>query len=265
MGHRGDGIGIHDHQIAPDTRSDLAAVRQAQGVGWRARHPRDPPGQCVAGLDERSLKQRLGAMVATESVQNALVEGRTGREVSPQALSPLTTFGAPMTVVRPSSEARRAAAIVTGYSLTATAAARRRIGIEEIPTAYCRVVDGTTLAATKTISSSMLMLTVTPPPREETMPGYAVEYDEETDRYHLTFSWEDDEVVTEAVVYAIAAVTDVDPTDLPPLAANIDTDALNRILRPTGDRDAGDAHVSFEYYGYEITVYSYGRITFTEL
>lgn len=60
-----------------------------------------------------------------------------------------------------------------------------------------------------------------------------------------------------AVVDAVAARANVDPTDLPPLYDSIDPD----LLSPLGDPDTSDQRVRFDYYGYTITVTSGGSIT----
>lgn len=57
-------------------------------------------------------------------------------------------------------------------------------------------------------------------------------------------------------VLAITALTGVDPTDRLPLAGAVDPDTLNTHVR----RTAGDAEVSFEFHGHDVTVRDDGYI-----
>lgn len=57
-----------------------------------------------------------------------------------------------------------------------------------------------------------------------------------------------------AIVEAVAAVSDRDPADLPPLYESIDPDALNTLLGPAGDRSDQPLAVSFAYFGYSVRV-----------
>ncbi|WP_204365325.1 HalOD1 output domain-containing protein [Halorubrum aidingense] len=57
-----------------------------------------------------------------------------------------------------------------------------------------------------------------------------------------------------AIVEAVAAVSDHDPADLPPLYETIDPDALNTLLGPAGDRSDQPLAVSFAYFGYNVRV-----------
>lgn len=62
--------------------------------------------------------------------------------------------------------------------------------------------------------------------------------------------------VTETVVYALAEAVDADPTDLTPLEASVDTEALDRLFRP----DVRDTLLSFEHDGHSVTVSGEGRV-----
>ena len=57
--------------------------------------------------------------------------------------------------------------------------------------------------------------------------------------------------VARTVVERVAAAEGVDATELPPLGRIVDTDALDSLFAA----DAGRGHVSFEYHGYDVTVY----------
>lgn len=88
-----------------------------------------------------------------------------------------------------------------------------------------------------------------------------IEYDDEFQRHVVEFDTDSDRSTSEIVVYSIAEVADEDPTALRPLGEVIDPDALDTIFdRPSAD-DSGDAHISFGYEGYEVTVFSHGRLT----
>ncbi|MFC7006556.1 HalOD1 output domain-containing protein [Halalkalicoccus salilacus] len=63
-----------------------------------------------------------------------------------------------------------------------------------------------------------------------------------------------------AVVASLSEVTGIDPIELDPLGASVDTDALDEIVQVRG-RTNGDRSVAFTVEGYEITVYSYGLVT----
>ncbi|NLV10327.1 HalOD1 output domain-containing protein [Halomicrobium sp. HM KBTZ05] len=91
-----------------------------------------------------------------------------------------------------------------------------------------------------------------------------VEYDEEFDRHVVEVDADDDRSTSEVVVYAMSEVSGEEPTALRPLGTVIDPDALDTIFDRCPDDDRGDAHISFEYEGYEVTVFSHGRMTITE-
>ncbi|WP_435178966.1 HalOD1 output domain-containing protein [Halorussus sp. AFM4] len=95
-----------------------------------------------------------------------------------------------------------------------------------------------------------------------TEPETGVTFDPETDTYHLDHDWRSDESVSAAVVRGVAAVTDTAPTDLEPLFATLDPDALDQLYRSAaGDPGRGDCLVSFSYSDCAVTVAASGRIT----
>ena len=65
-----------------------------------------------------------------------------------------------------------------------------------------------------------------------------------------------------AIVATLANVTDTDPTDLRPLYAAVDPDAVNALVsaRP---RAHGDTYITFTHEGHEIQVASSGVVTIT--
>jgi hypothetical protein len=72
-----------------------------------------------------------------------------------------------------------------------------------------------------------------------------------------TATTEDSEFPASAVVDAVAEREGVDPTDLPPLYDAIGSDVLEVLYEADAD---GDQRVTFEYYGYRVTVSSDGSI-----
>lgn len=77
---------------------------------------------------------------------------------------------------------------------------------------------------------------------------------------HQSHTGESDAVESPIVeiVEQIAAREAVDPTELtPPLASVIDPDALDRLFHSSSaDTASNVGRVTFEYYGYEVTVHS---------
>lgn len=64
-----------------------------------------------------------------------------------------------------------------------------------------------------------------------------------------------DELVSTAVVRAVSAATDRDPCSLPPLAAVVDPDALDRLFEPRADGTARTGgHLSFVYCDHRIGI-----------
>lgn len=63
-----------------------------------------------------------------------------------------------------------------------------------------------------------------------------------------------------AVVYALAAVQDVDPTTMPPIEDTVDTDSLDGLVRGF-DPGNGAVEVSWTQDGFAVTVSSEGAVT----
>lgn len=75
-----------------------------------------------------------------------------------------------------------------------------------------------------------------------------------------TESQQDPLPLSQAIIAAVAEEEGVDPTELPPLYRVIDTDALDSLFRTDRESGRSEGRVVFPYRGYEITVYSTGRI-----
>jgi hypothetical protein len=71
----------------------------------------------------------------------------------------------------------------------------------------------------------------------------------------MNFDIEENEAVSMAVVRAVSAVEDIDPCSTPPLADEIDPDALDALFEPGPDgapRNGG--RISFVFASYRVTV-----------
>jgi hypothetical protein len=89
--------------------------------------------------------------------------------------------------------------------------------------------------------------------------------DEETGTYRTDFDGRT-QPVSEAVVYAVAELTQTDPLNLPPLYTVLDPDALNHLFSvATGTRPQTETSVSFEYAGNLVQVMERGTIAITPL
>lgn len=73
-------------------------------------------------------------------------------------------------------------------------------------------------------------------------------------------SWTDSESPSIAVVEAVAAVTGREPTDLPPLADRLDTDALDGLVAEEAPGWDLPVSVSFEYAGVDVTIHGEGDL-----
>ncbi|MCU4744148.1 hypothetical protein OB955_14865 [Halobacteria archaeon AArc-m2/3/4] len=75
-----------------------------------------------------------------------------------------------------------------------------------------------------------------------------------------TAAWdrESEETPVFAVVSAVAAASDADPLELPPLGDAIDPDALNQLFMTRSDSTV--AKITFQYAGYDVTVRGNGEV-----
>ena len=62
------------------------------------------------------------------------------------------------------------------------------------------------------------------------------------------------ESVSIAVITAVAAHRDVDPTELPPLYEYLDPDALDSLFTPTRNSGSRSGHLEFTYDGHAVVV-----------
>ncbi|WP_368408909.1 HalOD1 output domain-containing protein [Halorussus limi] len=91
-----------------------------------------------------------------------------------------------------------------------------------------------------------------------------LEYYPEENTYRA-FYGADQDPPSIAVVSAVAAVSDTEPTEMDsPLCATVDPDALNALASPRRTTE-GDLHVTFAFHGYEVTISDYGCITIQPL
>jgi hypothetical protein len=93
------------------------------------------------------------------------------------------------------------------------------------------------------------------------IPELGIEYDDEFDRHVVEFDVDGERSTSEVVVYTVAEVSDEEPTSLRPLGEIIDPDALDTIFERPPAKEPGGTHISFEYEGYEVTVFGHGRLT----
>ena len=63
------------------------------------------------------------------------------------------------------------------------------------------------------------------------------------------------------VVEAVAAATERDALELPPLNDYVDPDALDTLLSAVAEKGSESAHVTFSYDGIRVTVDSTGAVT----
>ena len=77
----------------------------------------------------------------------------------------------------------------------------------------------------------------------------------------FTYEMDPSESCSMAVVQAVAAVSNQEPTKMAPLYETIDTDALDALLVHRGDlRKESRIEISFSYERQEVTVSSNGRV-----
>lgn len=77
----------------------------------------------------------------------------------------------------------------------------------------------------------------------------------------ITHEWGDGVGPSTATVEAIAAATNREPSELPPLYDYVDGDALDTLLRSGSVRRDGPIDVQFRYENVTVTISSDGHIT----
>ena len=68
------------------------------------------------------------------------------------------------------------------------------------------------------------------------------------------FEWTDTQPPSMAVCEGVAAVLGVEPTELDPLGASVDVEALDRIVDPGAGPGNGPVSLQFEYEGVDVFV-----------
>ncbi|RLM41998.1 hypothetical protein DVK00_18230 [Haloarcula sp. Atlit-47R] len=85
-------------------------------------------------------------------------------------------------------------------------------------------------------------------------------HDPDTETYHVQFDASRDGGASYAVVTALSAVTDKEPTGIEPLYGVLDPDALDALFQHGSGNSKSDIAVSFELDGSDVTVYSTGEV-----
>lgn len=86
-------------------------------------------------------------------------------------------------------------------------------------------------------------------------------YNPQTGAYHLYHDWNDEATIVETVLRAVAAITNLDPTDLESPNDTVDTDALSAIFQPlTNGRPRDLGYVSFPLNGCDVVVHADGEV-----
>ena len=71
-------------------------------------------------------------------------------------------------------------------------------------------------------------------------------------------------LATEAVVWAVAEASGMDPLELPPLVSVLDSDSLDTLFNlSVWDPQGSDMTVRFQYYGHSVTVHGHGTVEVT--
>lgn len=86
-------------------------------------------------------------------------------------------------------------------------------------------------------------------------------YNPRTGAYHLYHDWSDESPIIETVLRSVAAITNLDPTDLESPNQTVDTDALNALFRPIADGQARESgYVSFPLNDCDVIVHADGEV-----
>lgn len=89
-----------------------------------------------------------------------------------------------------------------------------------------------------------------------------VEYDPDSDTYHLHYDWTEIEPASTAVSVVVAHALDVEPTETESIDNTIDPDTLDRLFHPDwtdASREDG-AHLTFGLMGCRVTIHRSGEI-----
>ncbi|WP_321112507.1 HalOD1 output domain-containing protein [Halorussus salinisoli] len=86
-----------------------------------------------------------------------------------------------------------------------------------------------------------------------------IEFDANRELFQAVYDRNQDSVGL-AVVALVATVLDKEPDHLAPLYSSIDEDEFEGLLQETTDTRRGQGHISFNYEGFEVTVFGDGKI-----
>lgn len=87
-----------------------------------------------------------------------------------------------------------------------------------------------------------------------------VGYDPRTGAFHVHHDWNGNSSLTELIVCSVAAVAGVEPIDIDPVSARVDTDALESLF-DVDDAARADGALTFRLNDCRVTVYGDGEIT----
>lgn len=93
-----------------------------------------------------------------------------------------------------------------------------------------------------------------------TSAGTAAGYNPRTGAFHVQHDWKDSRSLTEVVVCSVAAVAGVEPMEVEPLSARVDTDALESLF-DVDEQASNDGSLAFRLNDCRVTVYADGEVT----
>lgn len=85
-------------------------------------------------------------------------------------------------------------------------------------------------------------------------------YNPRTGAFHVEHDWNGNESLTELVVCSVAAVAGIEPMEVDPLSARVDTDALESLF-DVGAAPSNGCALTFELNDCRVTVYGDGEVT----
>lgn len=95
--------------------------------------------------------------------------------------------------------------------------------------------------------------------RDESGP-LQLTYNPRTGAYHVHLDWDGDDSVVETVLRSVAAVKDLEPTELDSPYEHVDTDALNTLFASTtGGRTRESGYVSITLHDCTVVLHAHGE------
>lgn len=79
-------------------------------------------------------------------------------------------------------------------------------------------------------------------------------------RWTVTREWDEEKKPSTAIVEAVASMSTLEETDLPPLHHSLDVQALNDLLTGNLGASVDDVSVTFRYVDVDVTVESAGTV-----